>query len=415
VYTNFTTPASENSLASMRMTRSPNVSGDPVVDTSVITIRYRPRAGSGAKPAARGHSRFAALAAVVLGSAFLAGCATTPGMPDRPTAVIVENHDCLAPNLGGWELPPAPGATDDSRPDAPSPGAVPAHFNPVAVYVCDLTGSVEDEEGIFSVTTEERLEGDLEPLIRAFAEPSDPAPPFLLCTADAEIVPELWLTDAAGRAMRPAWPRNACGKTKGGVREVLADLTVVEIVEHRGELLESRAALEAGCPSEETVPFGGAIAIAHPDPGAPSGSENVPMSPPSPGLVPGFEKADGARLCRYVGIPVPPGGDEPVLRDVDGNALPGFENMSTLQTGRFVSGKILPGEVIRDLLANVASAEPAGPCHEPLGSFAVIYPLRAGQLVGASLSAELDGCARLFGGGDGPRPLTADLRNALVD
>ena len=41
------------------------------------------------------------------------------------------------------------------------------------------------------------------------------------------IVPDVWLVDAEGRAIRPAYPADGCGLPKPGVGDALADLTPV--------------------------------------------------------------------------------------------------------------------------------------------------------------------------------------------
>lgn len=107
-------------------------------------------------------------------------------------------------------------------------GAIPDDFAPVAVFVCDpvleleLRAGDEDGTGVPSASTEPRLlRGDVEPLLAAFAEPNDPPWPGA-CSAIGVIVPDVWLVDAAGRAVRPAYPVTGCGLPKEGVSEALA-------------------------------------------------------------------------------------------------------------------------------------------------------------------------------------------------
>ena len=72
---------------------------------------------------------------------------------------------------------------------------------------------------------EEHLSGDFEPLLTALAQPSDHQDRGE-CPAMAEIVPDLWLLNTAGKAVHVQWPLTACNFTKPGVMEALADLTV---------------------------------------------------------------------------------------------------------------------------------------------------------------------------------------------
>jgi hypothetical protein len=87
---------------------------------------------------------------------------------------------------------------------------------------CDVSTDIGDGQG-FSVTAV-TFAGDFAPLLAALAEHDDDDS-NVACTADLEQVPPLWLVDAAGRAINAHYPENACGKTKPGVRDALAELT----------------------------------------------------------------------------------------------------------------------------------------------------------------------------------------------
>lgn len=158
-----------------------------------------------------------AAAAVLAAATLLAGCAG-----ERPPAAVPLEPgsmqtavDCAAEPDAGW-------------------GGIPADFEVVAVYVCDpvmqleLPTPMEGEDPVPEVSSDpQRLEGDFTPVLRAFEEPSDPPWPGP-CTADMVIVPDVWLVDADGRAIRPAYPATGCGKPKPGVEEALALLVPVE-------------------------------------------------------------------------------------------------------------------------------------------------------------------------------------------
>ena len=59
---------------------------------------------------------------------------------------------------------------------------------------------------------EEHWTGDLSAVLMAFAQPSRPRSWFSDCTASAARLPAVWLVDATGRAVLPAFPHEAeCG------------------------------------------------------------------------------------------------------------------------------------------------------------------------------------------------------------
>jgi hypothetical protein len=393
--------------------------------------------------------RFAAYSRRLLGIAvvavLLSGCAGQPGGRAGETwnqpAQIVDGYDCLAPNLGGWLVEPMfPGEptpaepSQSARPEAPPAGRVPAGFEPVVAIRCDLMAAIEDADGRWSGATAETLAGDLGPLLAALNQPDDgrwSGP----CTADMELVPPLWLVDAAGRAIHVHYPVTGCGKTKPATREALAGLTTVETTTFKRRLTQSRAAIDAGCDAAWGSPsttFGAlavpqvmTLPVPHELPTAVPG-EPVPMIPgasASPGAVgrgsppavtnPG--EVDGMRWCRYATppvVPVPGGPD---------TGQPSLEGAITLQTGRFVAGGKLGQADARRVLAtpdtgagNDAAGTDAGSCELTSVAFVVLTPLRNGDVVGPVLTAELDGCGLLFSDGRDPRPISDGLRELLA-
>ena len=286
------------------------------------------------------------LLGVVTVAMLLSGCAGAPGGNARAVAAAetVDGYDCLAPNLGGWVLPADPMSTPDPlHPDAPEAGRVPVDFRPTMAVRCDLMASIDDAEGRWSGVTAVTLAGDLTPLLAALAEPDDGhwlGP----CTADMELVPPLWLVDAAGRAINAHYPRNGCGKTKPGVRNALAGLAVRETTTLKRTLVEPRAALDSGCAAEWTAPFGEGATLWFPPTGSRPGSDGIapipgtpppstlPASTPPPVTVP--TELDGMRWCRYAVDPAPAGAPEP-------SEAPPFPGAITLRTGHFVAGGTL--------------------------------------------------------------------------
>ena len=110
-----------------------------------------------------------------------------------------------------------PSMTPD--PSIPVPGRVPEGFEASAALRCD-TIDVDPVDGAPEFVAEvERLEGDLEPLLAALAEPDDAAPPNLVCTADMEIVPALWLESRDGQVIPVHYPRDGCEIGRASCRE----------------------------------------------------------------------------------------------------------------------------------------------------------------------------------------------------
>jgi len=114
-------------------------------------------------------------------------------------------------------------------PAAKDMGSIPEGFEPFSAVECTAFGdNVTDGRGTWRTITQKRLTGDLVPLAKALHSPSDKAVGKLVCEASLEIIPDLWLVDAAGRAIHVQWPLTACKKAKPGTRELLAQLHVSE-------------------------------------------------------------------------------------------------------------------------------------------------------------------------------------------
>ncbi len=172
-----------------------------------------------------------AAALIAAGALAVTACASPPpAAPVPPPSDPASAVDCSAEWDVGW-------------------GAIPADFEPVAVYVCDpvleLAPSVDpplvladpeiidepppppaepDPAPAPAPATPRLLEGDLPALLAAFAVPNDPKWPGP-CSAIGVVVPDVWLVDADGWAIRPAYPVDGCGLPKPGVTDALAEFT----------------------------------------------------------------------------------------------------------------------------------------------------------------------------------------------
>ena len=337
----------------------------------------------------------------------LSGCAGLPGYPaatDTPVAQLAAGVDCQAPNLNnnGIVVPGGVPAQTDltaTRPDAPAPGMVPAGFEPVAAYRCTFHGSVDDAEGRWSAVTVETLEGNFDALLAALAEPNDQAGLDQACSADMEFVPELWLENAAGEAMRAAWPRTACGKTKPATAKALDQLTLTGTVRLPLVLEVTRPALDAGCimsagTPEQSLQFGVTGLQMYTTTG--EVGEDVQPIPVPPAEIPSYDGVDGASVCFYT---VDPATDRELseLSDIEGMEFSdeALDSIMTLRSGTFANATTLPADAAA-LLAAAASALPAPECTAELTRFAVLWPERAGTRLDNPIQVELDGCQRLF-------------------
>ncbi|RXZ71430.1 hypothetical protein [Agromyces albus] len=188
--------------------------------TSMTSVRDR-RRGLG----------FAVLA--VLAGLLVSGCAQNapdgPGtsQPDRPEAELQEAIDCRSEPSS--LLPSAEEPTADQS--IPVPGRVPEGFEASAAVRCSVEfgepGEAGDEMEVFWLV--ERFEGDLGPLLEALAAADDVPPEGLMCTADMEMVPPLWLEARSGGFVPVHYPRDGCGKTKPAVHDALDELQVTMV------------------------------------------------------------------------------------------------------------------------------------------------------------------------------------------
>jgi hypothetical protein len=161
----------------------------------------------------------------------VAGCAAA-------TAILLTA--CVAPQSAAEIVP----MTDFDCAVGATPGGVPEGFAPVAAYSCDA-GGFEDVTGWWSATIVRRLEGDLRPLLDAFAAPDDPPWIGPCPTVDMQLI-EVWLVDAEDRGIRLRYPIDGCGlpKTHDALWAVDA-LDVVSETRVDVRLEESRAAMVA--------------------------------------------------------------------------------------------------------------------------------------------------------------------------
>lgn len=357
-------------------------------------------------------------AAVLLLMCVLAGCGQQLGNPagPRPVAELADAVDCTSmEHIFDSEAQP----TTPAAAPPPAAGSVPEGFVPVEVIRCGAAlETIEDQDGLWRAVTQERLAGDLDALVAALTEPSDGPGWNQVCTADMELVPDLWLLAADGKAMRAAWPTDSCGKTKPGVHGVLAEMDVVEVSQHKTALIQSRAALDAGCPEEWSLStWPGATALApimtDVEDAAKSGGETVPASP---GLLPSAEDIDTLRICHYRTAPAPSTQPTPgTSAGLPGSPQPeqSFDLIESV-SGTFSGGGNLTGPAKDAILRTAAAELPGAECSGTATGFAALWPVAQGRDGGAPLTLELDGCRRLVGFDGSARTVPEELVAAVV-
>lgn len=117
-----------------------------------------------------------------------------------------------------------------SGPDAPLKGRVPDGFVPVDAVRCIWELPAVSGQATTSpraIIRVEHLTGDYTALLAALAQPSDRGG-SANCIDIAEILPEVWLVNAAGGAVHVQWPLDSCEKSKPATATALAKLTVTE-------------------------------------------------------------------------------------------------------------------------------------------------------------------------------------------
>ncbi|OZE84123.1 hypothetical protein CH305_05730 [Rhodococcus sp. 15-649-2-2] len=177
---------------------------------------------------------FLVIAVIVAGA--VAWNVTTP---DRPVAYIVpaDSLQCSIP-------------FPDRYFGVDSDATVPMDFEPVAAVTCD---SFLGEEGAADRTvgySEHRWEGDFSDAIGLLNRRSEHPTWFPDSCADdysLAVLQEFWLIDHRGRAVRPGFPLNSCGRPKPGGLNAITELTEVRRIEHRALLSNDQIRTFFGC------------------------------------------------------------------------------------------------------------------------------------------------------------------------
>lgn len=135
-------------------------------------------------------------------------------------------------------------------PSAKDMGSIPEDFIPVSMVECTAFGdNVTDAQGTWRTIVQRQYSGDMVSVVKTLRSPSERALGKLVCEASLEVLPDLWLVDAAGKAVHVDWPLTACGKPVPGTKENLAQLHLDETRVLKAVLLQDRQAPDVPTPA----------------------------------------------------------------------------------------------------------------------------------------------------------------------
>jgi hypothetical protein len=197
------------------------------------------------------------VAVFLVSATVLAGCGYLQGpAPVRGPAEIVSAATCRMPvDLDGIAATPP-----DLVANQPRPGTVPDDFEPVAAITCDPTADRTVNADLTAGFVEHRSEGDFSEAVAKLNARSEGSriDQDTCGIASMVAIPDLWLIDAAGRAIRPSYPVDECKFQRiGGLRAVEA-LENVGRVEHRVQLSPDGVEQLMGCATVPALPVAGA-------------------------------------------------------------------------------------------------------------------------------------------------------------
>jgi hypothetical protein len=273
-----------------------------------------------------------------------------------PTAPVVDAADCLTPDiyttltgLGPW------GSAD--APANPPLGYPPEDFEPVTVVRCELAQNAAGNTTVDSVS----LGGDVAAVTRAFSIESEryPANVDVSCANSVNAAVGLWLVDARGRALRPAWPSVPCGLRQ----EPLDALRALQEVGREPFDTGVPVTLARYCAGR----YSGTVSAGTADRQTLRHDLNAGIRPLLADLVLPIDDVGPLQFCRY-------GVDEP---EPGGSFL-------------WVSAK-----ESADMIRSVLTAPGAPPCDLTATRMASVQLRRADGSGGATVSVELDGCRRV--------------------
>lgn len=138
----------------------------------------------------------------------------------------------------------------------PRPGTVPDDFEPVAAITCDPTPARTVNADLTVSFGEHRWEGDFSAAIEKLNARSEGSriDQNTCPVASLAAIPDLWLIDAAGRAIRPSYPVDECKFRRIGGLSAVKALENVGRVDHRVMLWPLGVEQLMGCGTVPALP-----------------------------------------------------------------------------------------------------------------------------------------------------------------
>jgi hypothetical protein len=225
-----------------------------------------------------------------------------------------------------------------------------AEFRPVAAVWCVGGGLPYPGDGVWDTVTKRATTTGLDGLVSMFRQPDQPLTHAGCSFESVVVTPLVFLVDAHGRAIKPVYPRDGCGRPMMGHSIQTTQWTVVSTVKLRQ--LQSQLSVTSGC----EMGWKNTLAI--------PGRDRV-MSAPAEAL--GSGDAGPITVCEYENAPSDP------------------------YSGHLLAGGRLTGEAAGALRRGLGGAGVAGTC-APQTRFVVVQRAGTG---GQWVTAELGGCWRV--------------------
>lgn len=291
-------------------------------------------------------SRWLGVATAAIVASLLTGCgpehagssavSSSAGRARPPVAMSPTGVPARTPDLASEpsRTPAAFGCNGDNTTpyDDPKPNdgpRLPESFLPAAAYLCFDQQRPYPGDGVWVVTVEQRLQGDLQPLRQALLRPDTPAPSAtpgmtVACAATLVIRPTLSLVSSAGQILRPRAPVDFCHDQLPAVDNAIQQLRRVTVSVVKSDRLETQAKVDAdhkavaqGCTPLTKDDFSHGLVPSHLSPGGTLGYPVTMLT-----------------LCRYRAVPANP----PEATFV------GARRLTPAQTRRLLAAISLPGQ-----------------------------------------------------------------------
>ncbi|OJF12539.1 hypothetical protein [Couchioplanes caeruleus] len=313
--------------------------------------------------------RGAALAATVLLTLSVFGCADQTGNTAQPLAPAVPAQDLRSPGAPQvhprWQScskEPSSYQRGDDDSAALTMPRLAGNFHPVAAIICGLGPQHRPDGGIDAIAAEDRVD-DVAALLTALHLPDEPPlpepsdddeSPVRACTMNLVLPPWLALLDAEGRWVRPGIPLDACGHPRYEVMTAIDKARRTRIATRVLQEIESAEAAATGCSDvwADMVWVTGMDSATRP-------AEDLAVL-----------ADDGASVhaCIY--------------------RVPVGEQRSEKPRGAVVSRHLLPAGRWAAIKRQVEAAGPVQACSTPASRFALLMP--------TDIYVELDGCQRIL-------------------